>query len=211
MGNIESCPSMFDEGALFSCHAECPTDFKYVQGQGIPPIEQCVHTTRNDRSFVLRSLPAPQRGQSLPRGYSEEAARVRVQATKIMKLVKEDEDAHRAMNQAQDSISSYRNSSREINAAYVMLDQEKRESDAIKDVTDSLKPMRPPTAPASDIEIERRGITTESQQQLLFIQIALTLAVLSLLSYLVMPVDYAHGVAFLLLSVGISFGFFLRR
>lgn len=92
-----------------------------------------------------------------------------------------------------------------------MLDQEKRESDAIKDVTDSLKPMRPPTAPASDIEIERRGITTESQQQLLFIQIALTLAVLSLLSYLVMPVDYAHGVAFLLLSVGISFGFFLRR
>ena len=83
--------------------------------------------------------------------------------------------------------------------------------DAIKEVTNSLKPLRPPTAPSSDLEKERKEITSLAKQNLYFIQIALFLVVLSLLSYIMFPLDAANLIAFALLSVGIATGFFLRR
>jgi hypothetical protein len=80
-----------------------------------------------------------------------------------------------------------------------------------KEVIDSLKPFRPPTAPASDLEKERKEITDIARRSLYFIQIALFLVVLSMLSYFVLPLDTANLVAFALLCVGIAMGFFLRR
>ena len=84
-------------------------------------------------------------------------------------------------------------------------------SESIKNVSDSLKPMRPPTAPSSDLEIERKKIIELQAPHFLFIQIVLGLLVTALISYVVLPAEYAHGIAFLLLSMAISFGFFLRR
>jgi len=81
----------------------------------------------------------------------------------------------------------------------------------LEDVKDSLKPFRPPTAPSSDLEKERKAILAISQKDMFFIQIALFLAVLSLLGYIVLPTEYAHGFALLFLTVAISFGFFLRK
>ncbi len=81
----------------------------------------------------------------------------------------------------------------------------------MREVIDSLKPFRPPTAPSSDLEKERKEITEISKRNLYFIQFALLLAVLSLLSYLLLPFDSANMIAFLLLCVGIALGFFLRR
>lgn len=81
----------------------------------------------------------------------------------------------------------------------------------IRDLLDSLIPFRPPTAPSSDLEIERKAILAITQKDMFFIQIALFLSVLSMLGYLVLPTEYAHGIALLLLTVAISFGFFLRR
>ena len=81
----------------------------------------------------------------------------------------------------------------------------------LQDFVNSLKPFRPPTAPSSDLEKERKAILAISQRDMYFIQIALFLAVLSLLGYFVLPTEYAHGVALLLLSVAVSFGFFLRK
>lgn len=81
----------------------------------------------------------------------------------------------------------------------------------LEEVNQSLKPFRPPTAPSSDLEKERKAILAISQKDMFFIQIALFLGVLSLLGYIVLPTDYAHGLALLFLSVAISFGFFLRK
>jgi len=71
--------------------------------------------------------------------------------------------------------------------------------------------MRPPTAPPSDLEKERREISDIAKRNLFFVQVALVLVVVALLGYLVLPIEYAHMIGFLLLCVGISVGFFLRR
>lgn len=81
----------------------------------------------------------------------------------------------------------------------------------MREVIDSLKPFRPPTAPSSDLEKERKEITEISRRNLYFIQFALLLVVMVLLSYLLLPFDSANLIAFLLLCVGIGLGFFLRR
>jgi hypothetical protein len=74
-----------------------------------------------------------------------------------------------------------------------------------------LKPLRPPTAPAEDLEKERRAIAFDVRRSVLFIQVALGLIVLALVAYLVLPASWANGVAFLLLCVGVAVGFFLRE
>ncbi len=82
---------------------------------------------------------------------------------------------------------------------------------AIKDVSDSLKPMRPPTAPASDLAQERKSILASSAPNFLVVQIALAIVVLCLVFYVTLPIDVAHGLSLLLLSVGIAVGIFLSK
>ena len=82
---------------------------------------------------------------------------------------------------------------------------------AIRETDKSLKPLRAKTAPAEDLERERRAISKEVRQNMFFVQLAMFIVVLSLLSYLVLPRDWAHAITFLLLCVGIATGFFLRR
>jgi hypothetical protein len=84
-------------------------------------------------------------------------------------------------------------------------------AEAIKETNQDLKPLRAKTAPAEDLELERRKITLDARQSLVLIQFALFLVVLSLLSYVILPRTWAHGITFLLLCVGIGTGFFLRR
>lgn len=82
---------------------------------------------------------------------------------------------------------------------------------ALRETEQSLKPLRAKTAPAEDLELERRKISNDAKQSLVLVQLALFLVFLSLLSYIVLPITWAHGVSFLLLCVGIATGFFLRR
>jgi hypothetical protein len=83
--------------------------------------------------------------------------------------------------------------------------------DAVRSTEQALKPLRAKTAPAEDLEMERRKITLDARQSLVLVQLALFLVFLSLLTYVVLPRDWAHGISFLLLCVGIGTGFFLRR
>lgn len=83
--------------------------------------------------------------------------------------------------------------------------------DLIEEVNQSLKPFRPPTAPSSDLEIERRAIRSSGRISFIYVQIALFVLLAVLVSYLVLPQGIANGVSVLLLSVGIAVGFFLRR
>jgi hypothetical protein len=82
---------------------------------------------------------------------------------------------------------------------------------AIRATTQSLKPLRAQTAPADDLERERRAISLDAQQSLVLVQVALVLVVLSLVLFLILPRDWATGLSFLLLCVGVASGFFLRR
>ena len=84
-------------------------------------------------------------------------------------------------------------------------------TDAIRETDQALKPLRPRTAPAEDLELERRKITADARQSLVLVQLALFLVFLSLLSYVILPQVWANGISFLLLCVGIAAGFFLRR
>jgi hypothetical protein len=84
-------------------------------------------------------------------------------------------------------------------------------TNALQSTVQALKPLRAKTAPAEDLELERRKISLDAQQSLVLVQLALFLVFLSLLSYVVLPREWAHGISFLLLCVGIGSGFFLRR
>jgi hypothetical protein len=81
-----------------------------------------------------------------------------------------------------------------------------------KDAAEKLKTLRPKTAPADDIQKIRKDILSpDANPSILFIQVALFLVFLSLLTYLLVPIGYAHGIVFLLLCVGIAIGIFLRK
>jgi hypothetical protein len=211
MGNIGSCPSGFESGVFLTCHAQCPAEFKYIQESGSPPSEKCIHVARNNRFFPLTSLPIPKEGVPIPESYSREQSRIETEAAKIKGIVREDDEQEKALSILKDQKYSHAREYTRIKSDYASFNDYKRDTDIIKGVSDSLKPMRPPTAPDSDLEIERRKIVDIQFQSLLFIQIALALLVGALVSYMILPVDYAHAIAFLLLSVAISFGFFLRR
>lgn len=82
---------------------------------------------------------------------------------------------------------------------------------ALQETNQALRPLRAKTAPAEDLELERRKISIDAKQSLVLVQLALFLVFLSLLSYVVLPTTWAHGISFLLLCVGIATGFFLQR
>lgn len=84
-------------------------------------------------------------------------------------------------------------------------------ANALRETSQSLKPLRAKTAPAEDLEEERRKISMDARQSLVLVQLALFLVFLSLLSYVILPMNWANGISFLLLCVGIGSGFFLRR
>lgn len=83
--------------------------------------------------------------------------------------------------------------------------------DEIQKTKQSLKPLRAKTAPAEDLELERRKITLEARQSLFLVQLCLFLVFLSLVSFVVLPQPWATSITFLLLCVGIGSAFFLRR
>lgn len=84
-------------------------------------------------------------------------------------------------------------------------------SRTLKDVSDSLTPFRPPTAPAEDIEKEKRKIVKGGGPNFLFLQVVVTTIALSLICYVFLPVPYAQLLSFLMLSVAVAVGIFLWK
>lgn len=81
----------------------------------------------------------------------------------------------------------------------------------IRETNRLLRPLRAKTAPAEDLERERRAISTEVHRDMLLAQIAIFLLLASIISYFTLPSTMAHGITFLLLCTGIATGFFLKR
>jgi hypothetical protein len=206
MGN--ACPSGFERGPVFTCHATCPGKFKY---NSETEEEKCVYAMDNRYSFLLQSLPAPPMEDEVPPMYGEELARVKKEA----KRVEEQILAEAPMNE---KLSAYKDIQRDtvqrhstLQSQYASYASIKEAGDAIAQVTASIKPMRPPTAPAEDIHKERSAILRGSAPNFLLFQIALVILLICLLVYAFVPAEYAHGIAFVLLSVGIAVGIFLTK
>lgn len=96
-------------------------------------------------------------------------------------------------------------------AEYNRIQSEYATYNELKETVEELKPLRPPTAPVDDIAKERKGILQADGRSLLFIQVVLFLVILVMLTYMFVPIDYSHYIAFLLVSVGVALGFFLRK
>ena len=183
MGAGSSCPAGFDPGFMI-CTAKCPSDFIYTRDVGPPPVEKCAHRQNTSLAFPLKQLPMVAPGQPTDNQYAQELERINREA-----------DAIRSRAQASGGASSGMSG----------------DTMKIKEISDSLKPFRPPTQPSSDIEQERQSILRITQHKLLLIQIVLFLIVLSMLSYLFLSFELANGITFLLLCVGVALGFFLRK
>lgn len=239
MGASQSCPPGFEEGLFFSCRATCPPEFKYVQeggGTQGPPIQKCIHIRRNNKSFVLNSLPKVDQTPvpplrtieqaeedrktrrqiqavipPVPDAFKEELDRVASERQRVLKDIEEEDTSVRLMNESRDQLTDNVRSFSKIETDYAVFNENKKLVEEIRKTNQSLKPLRPPTAPSSDLEKERREITNLATRNLYFIQIALFLVVLSMLSYFVFSLDTANLIAFGLLCVGIALGFFLRR
>ncbi len=82
---------------------------------------------------------------------------------------------------------------------------------AIQETNKQLRVPRPKTATENEINKERKAIVRTKTPSLLVLQVALVTIVLCLLVYVFAPAKYAHGIALLVLSVGIAVGIFLKK
>jgi hypothetical protein len=144
-----------------------------------------------------------QPGSPIPSSFENEMKRVQEEAAKIQQEI----DATDVLLKEKDShVQNYS----KVQSQYTSFKESTAASRELREVKDSLKPFRPPTAPSSDLEKERKAITADARRNLYFLQIALFLVVLVMLTYLILPMEYANPIAFLLLCMGIALGFFLK-
>ena len=213
MGNNQSaCPVDFEKGD-FSCRMKCPDGFKYAQTfsstGGID--EKCVYMTNNEISFPITKLHIVQPGQPEPAEFQEERTKVEALLKTAEAKVQAWKSIENPVGAARDVRASQVSKFNSIQNEFATYKSAKDVSLVLKDVQQSLKPMRPPTAPASDIEIEKKAVIKSTQHDFLFIQIALFIVFLCLLNYLFVPLAYSHYIAFLLLCVAVALGIFLRK
>jgi len=210
MGQALSCPPGFEKGGLFTCHAVCPARFKYAQESGGgagPPVSKCVHSVYNQFFFNLNSLPQLEANDPVPSTYATERERVETEAIRVNKEIADIGVLGEVSRQRTKYVDEYTR----IQSNYSDFKDSSATAEKIKEVNNTLKRMRAPTAPSSDLEKERKAILSIQTHDLFFIQFSLFLLVLVFLTYVTLPTDTAHILSFLLLSVGVSIGFFLTR
>ena len=187
------CPSGFEAGTQRTCHALCPPEFTYLQ-------ETCRFTSDPSKRISLNALPE----ESTDTQFATERSRVTTE-----------DDAIRARATEVASLRDAHSRSAVWGQAHTTLQRQYTEFADVSNAMDSasarLKTKRPPTAPAEDLSRERQLILNGPGIDILLIQLALLLAVLSLLSFLLLSRPLAQGVTFVLLSTGVAVGFFLRK
>ena len=213
-GNNTVCPPGFERGLLFSCHVKCPPEFKYL-GEATntiaPGSDKCVHILRNDRFIELQTLPQLPQGETPSSTYRTEIIRVLNTAEEVKLQVKQDEEKLQQLNNFEHIRQVQDLKSQQFESSYATYTSAQLGVKALQQITDALKPMRAKTAPGAAIELERRTLLETHGYSLFLVQLALAILVASFVSYLTLPIDYAHAITFLLLCTGISVGFFLGK
>jgi len=209
MSQTVGCPQGFEKGVFFTCHAICPPRFKHQQDEGGagPPVSKCVHIHHNQIFFNLTSLPQIEPTEEIPQSYSSEMDRIEEELTRVDGELEDLVELNEASRQRRRYVREFSR----IDSKYTDFKDASAAINKLKEVSDTLKPMRAATAPSSDLEKERKAILSIETRDLFFIQFSLFLLVLVFLAYFTLPTDTAHVLAFLLLSVGVSIGFFLTR
>ena len=192
-----ACPSGFEVGPANTCHVRCPSDFTFLQ-------DRCVLASDSTKSVTLNALP----GNADEVQTSTEMSRVNAALEAIRLQAVGAASTHTSLVEA-------RENSRDFAQAHTALQRQYAEvtnaTEAIRNTTAALRPARSPTAPAIDLSRERNFLLHGVGVDVLFLQVALGLAVLSLLGFLILPREAAQGVTVLLLATGIALGFFLRK
>lgn len=197
------CPPGFEEGLNSSCHVQCASGFSYVG-------DRCVYDQDKTISYAVAALPM-MRGRNEPAQFDRERARANSELALAWKAVADKERDRGQIAGVAGTKDLHVSEYERIRGDYAEFNDQVGPAKVLKEVANSLTPFRPPTAPASDIEKERKAIVETKRQDLMFIQIALFLTVLVLVGYIMLPRDIAHVVAFMLVVVGIAIGFFLPK
>ena len=213
MGGQLSCPAGFEQGPNLSCHIQCPGEFKYVQSGGgsAPLVEECVIAENNDYRIKLTSLPALVPNRAVPSYYKEERDRFDI-------LLREVRARYIDERPIADAIKSAAFENQQKDAEYSQIVSEYASYNSaggavaeIEDAMKKLKPLRPKTAPAEDLSLERRKLLGDRAPSMLLLQISLFIIFLCLLTYAFVPMPYANYAVFLLLSTGVTVGIFLTK
>ena len=182
-----SCPPGFTSQSNAMCTYTCPADFKTeTRSDKI----SCV--LKNNNAYYIDLVKVP--NSATPSTFATEKTRAEKALMELMKQVKANVDKKR-----------------EIEGQYLGNREYTEVENKYTEVLSKLTPFRPPTAPSSDIEKERRAIERDSSIDLLVIQIVLFGIVVSLIVYLIVPMEYAHTIVFLVLIGTISVGIFLKK
>ena len=196
-----SCPQGFEKTLNGNCRMSCPDDFKFMQDL---PAEKCVHKLENGIEVALNVIPT----DALKTTFDTERTRFNAEIEEKRRYYRtiQQETNELQLLQDQASIKGARLSSIQTEyTGYKALEDVKKR---IEDVNKSIKPLR---RPESDIERERKAILSLTEKNLLLVQVVLAILVASLISYLLLPINAAHGLTFLLLCVAIAVGIFLKE
>lgn len=210
---LSSCPQGFEPGLSLTCRSQCPLDFKHsLSGTTAAPGGQCIALQDNSVTINLPALPRfdPKTTREPP-AYAGERSRFAHELMLARARVTTNNETRSQIGLLNTQRSAQAADYARIQSEYAGFASAAGTTDVIQDVNKSLKPFRPPTAPSSDLEAERKAITTITSQHLLMAQIALFLAVLVLLTYAILPSAYTHIVALLLIACGVAAAFFLRK
>ena len=174
-------------------------------------VEKCVIATDNSYSVDLVALPGLVPNTPEPSYYETERARFR-------NMIEQVRARYIDQRPIADAIVSARfeNGQRDleytrIKSEYASYNSAGGATKQIEDAMEKLKPLRPKTAPAEDLALERRKLIGDRAPSMLLIQVSLFIIFLCLLTYAFVPMPYANYAVFLLLSTGVAVGIFLTK
>ncbi len=173
---------------------KCPSNFKYIQENGV---EKCVFSTNNAYSVDLHGVT---------RDFEAEQTRFTTEITGLLERIRREAPV-------QDRLAAFEGPRgqeyQNIQSEYANYSSAGTVATAIQSVTKSLPKSRAPII-TSQIQSEKKRIES-SQPNMLVLQLAVIMTLLSLLVYVFVPIAYAHTIVFLLLSVGVAVGIFLKK
>jgi hypothetical protein len=193
-----ACPTDFELDLNNACRMKCPRGFKYLQEAGG---NACVYDQNNAYKVSLQLIPLG----ATPSAFSDEQTRFANALSEVQGKIQEKIEADRNL---QNRLPEFEAQYGAFQSRYAGFNSMKQNLDELTKTVQDLKPMRPKTAPL-EIEDERKRIMGLSDENLRVAQVALMTILFCLVIYVVVPVPYAHGIAFLIACVGIAVGIFL--
>ena len=211
---MNQCPKDFEHGLGGTCRHTCPDTFKYLQETSTtgPTEESCVSMYDNSVRFKLVPLPLPRPTLPEPAEYVTERDRVKAEADRLTSHLASQLPVSDLLQDVRAEMAGKAQAFTRIQSEYARFTEGFEDTPtSVKDLVDTLKPMRPPTAPASDLAKARKDILNSSAPNFLLIQVELAIVILCLMAYAFLPMSYAPGITVLLLSVGVAVGIFLWK